>query len=89
MALVLFFVLFGLTFLDFYDEGYEWDYQSFGTAASGALVLIVNLQVRLFFDPIHVLVLNACTNFVLIFESLWWGYHIIVYNRNFFYRVGN
>ena len=46
VAFILFFVLFGLTFLDFYDEGYEWDYQSIGTAASGALVLIVNLQVR-------------------------------------------
>ena len=59
MAFVLFFVLFGLTFLDFYADGYEWDYQSFGMAASGALVLIVNLQVRIpvlrFSDqiPIH------------------------------------
>ena len=46
MAIILFFVLFGLTFLDFYEDGFEWDYQSFGTAASGGLVLIVNLQVR-------------------------------------------
>ena len=64
VAIVFFFVLFGLTFLDFYDEGYEWDYQSFGTAASGALVLIVNLQVRLFSDPKHVPVPNGCTQVV-------------------------
>ena len=51
MAFILFFVLFGLTFLDFYKEGYEWDYQSFGTAASGGLILIVNLQVC--FSPLN------------------------------------
>ena len=45
MAFVLFFVLFGLTFLNLFPDGYEWDYQSFGVAASGALILIVNLQV--------------------------------------------
>ena len=45
VAFILFFVLFGLTFLDLYADGYEWDYQSFGVAASGALILIVNLQV--------------------------------------------
>ena len=45
VAFVLFFVLFGLTFLNLFPNGYEWDYQSFGVAASGALILIVNLQV--------------------------------------------
>ena len=45
VAFVLFFVLFGLTFLNLFPDGYEWDYQSFGVAASGALILIVNLQV--------------------------------------------
>ena len=45
VAFILFFVLFGMTFLNYYSEGYEWDYQSVGLAASGALVLIVNLQV--------------------------------------------
>lgn len=46
MAFVLFFVLFGLTFLNLFPGGYEWDYQSFGVAASGGLILIVNLQVQ-------------------------------------------
>lgn len=45
VAFVFFFILFGMTFLNTYGEGYEWDYQSFGVAASGALILIVNLQV--------------------------------------------
>ncbi len=45
VAIVFFFVLFGITFLNFYPAGYEWDYQSFGVAASGALVVIVNVQV--------------------------------------------
>ncbi len=45
MAIVFFFVLFGMTFLNFFSDGYEWDYQSFGLAASGTLVIIVNLQV--------------------------------------------
>jgi hypothetical protein len=34
-----------MTFLDFFPDGYEWDYQSFGVAASAGLILIVNLQV--------------------------------------------
>ena len=46
VAFVLFFVLFGMTFLNLFPSGYEWDYQSFGVAASGALILIVNLQVQ-------------------------------------------
>lgn len=45
VAIVFFFVLFGMTLFNFYPGGYEWDYQSFGVAASGALTLIVNLQV--------------------------------------------
>ena len=45
VAFVLYFVLFGMTFLNFFEPGFEWDYQSLGVAASGALVLIVNLQV--------------------------------------------
>ena len=45
VAVVFFFILFGLTFLNFLPEGYEWDYQSFGVAASGALTVIVNFQV--------------------------------------------
>lgn len=47
VAIIVFFVLYGLTFLNVYKEGYEWDFQSFGYAASGALVIIVNLQVIL------------------------------------------
>ena len=46
MAIVVFFILYGFTYLNVYHAGYEWDYQSFGYAASGALVFIVNLQVR-------------------------------------------
>lgn len=45
VAMVFFLVLFGLTYQNFYYEGFEWDYQSFGLAASGALTIIVNLQV--------------------------------------------
>ena len=45
VAIVFFFGLFGMTLLNFYSGGYEWDYQSFGLAASGALTIIVNLQV--------------------------------------------
>ena len=45
VAFSLFFVLFGMTFLNFFATGFEWDYQSFGVAASGALIIIVNLQV--------------------------------------------
>ena len=44
-ALFIFFVLFGMTFINVYEEGYEWDYMSFSYAASGSLTLIVNLQV--------------------------------------------
>lgn len=47
IAFIIFFVLFGVTYLNVYEEGYEWDYQSFGYAASGALVLVVNLQVHI------------------------------------------
>jgi phospholipid-translocating ATPase len=47
VAIVVFFVLFGITYLNIYQEGYEWDYQSFAYAASGALVCIVNIQVAL------------------------------------------
>ena len=44
-AFTIFFVLFGFTYLNVMSRGYEWDYQSVGNAASGALVVIVNLQV--------------------------------------------
>ena len=45
MAVVFFFILMGMTLTNFFPEGYEWDYQSFGLAASGALTITVNLQV--------------------------------------------
>ena len=45
MAVVFFFILMGMTLGNYYPDGYEWDYQSFGLAASGALTIIVNLQV--------------------------------------------
>ena len=49
-AIVVFFVLFGITFSDVMAVGgSEWDYQSFGLAASAALTFIVNLQVSLLF----------------------------------------
>ena len=51
MAFVLFFVLFGVTFMDIMpNTKSEWDYQSFGLTASAALTFIVNLQVRIFND---------------------------------------
>ena len=45
-ALSIFFVLFGFTYLNVMSQGFDWDYQSVGYAASGALVVIVNLQVN-------------------------------------------
>ena len=45
VSIVFFFVYFGMTFLNVFPDGYEWDYQSFGLAASGTLIIIVNLQV--------------------------------------------
>jgi phospholipid-translocating ATPase len=45
VAVVFFFILMGMTLTNFFPEGYEWDYQSFGLAASGALTITVNLQV--------------------------------------------
>lgn len=45
-AFVIFFVLMGMTLFNEYPAGWEWDFQSFGLAASGALTIIVNLQVR-------------------------------------------
>ena len=47
VALIFFFILMGMTLFNFYPDGYEWDYQSFGLAASGALTIIVNFQVKL------------------------------------------
>ena len=47
VALAFFFILFGIVAFDVVPRGYEWDYQSFGLAASGALTIIVNLQVWL------------------------------------------
>jgi len=44
-----------LTLFNEYASGYEWDYQSFGLAASGALTIIVNLQV----NPKHILCYNT------------------------------
>lgn len=50
-ALVIFFILFGITFLDIMPVGgSEWDYQSFGLAASAALTFIVNFQVSCYPD---------------------------------------
>lgn len=46
VAFVIFFVLFGITFLDVMpNTKTEWDYQSFGLTASAALTFVVNLQV--------------------------------------------
>lgn len=46
-AFVVFFVLFGITFLDIMpNTKSEWDFQSFGLTASAALVFIVNIQVQ-------------------------------------------
>ena len=45
VAISFFFVLLGITLFNFYPAGFEWDYQSFGLAASGALTFIVNFQV--------------------------------------------
>ena len=50
MAFVIFFVLLGMTLFNEYASGYEWDYQSFGLAASGALTIIVNAQVIALFE---------------------------------------
>ena len=47
MAVVLFFVLLGIMAFDHHPDGFEWDYQSFGLAASCALTIIVNLQVSI------------------------------------------
>jgi len=48
VAFILFFVLFGMVaFNVFGSGGNAWDYQSYGVAASGALTIIVNLQVGL------------------------------------------
>ena len=44
-GIIIFFVLFGFTYLNVMPQGFEWDYQSVGFAASGALIVIVNLQV--------------------------------------------
>ena len=41
----MFFILMGMTLFNEFAAGWEWDYQSFGLAASGALTIIVNLQV--------------------------------------------
>ena len=45
VAIAFFFMLFGMTAFNQYPSGYEWDYQSYSLAASGALTIIVNLQV--------------------------------------------
>eukprot|EP00731_Ephydatia_muelleri_P016058 Em0009g482a len=48
VAFVIFFVLFGITFLDVMpNTKTEWDYQSFGLTASAALTFVVNLQIIL------------------------------------------
>ena len=46
VAFTVFFILLGMTLFNESAAGWEWDYQSFGLAASGALTIIVNLQVR-------------------------------------------
>ena len=46
-AFVVFFILFGVVFMDIMpNTKSEWDFQSFSLAASAALVFIVNFQVR-------------------------------------------
>ena len=59
MAVVFFFILMGMTLFNFYPDGYEWDYQSFGLAASGALTIIVNFQVFSIHVCTHVHVVNG------------------------------
>lgn len=60
VALILFFVLFGIVGFNTTPEGYEWDYQSFGLAASCALTIIVNCQIAIdtfYWNPVmHVVV---------------------------------
>lgn len=59
-AIMIFFVLFGITFLDVMPVGgSEWDYQSFGVAASAALTFVVNLQVSSY---THVLYIHCCVS---------------------------
>lgn len=55
VAFVVFFILMGMTLFNEFPAGWEWDFQSFGLAASAALVVIVNLQVSL------VLTTQVCT----------------------------
>ena len=45
VAVVFFFVFFGMAAFNVYPAGYEWDYQSYGLTVSAALTIIVNLQV--------------------------------------------
>lgn len=52
VAIILFFVLLGITAFDNHPDGYEWDYQSFGLAASCALTIIVNFQVSFLTRPL-------------------------------------
>jgi phospholipid-translocating ATPase len=70
VAVVFFFILMGMTLTNFFPEGYEWDYQSFGLAASGALTITVNLQIALdtfYWNPIqHVFVWGSILAWFLV-----------------------
>eukprot|EP00731_Ephydatia_muelleri_P034005 Em0044g25a len=72
-AFVVFFVLFGITFLDIMpNTKSEWDFQSFGLTASAALVFIVNIQIVLdayYMNPFfHISVCSSMVSwFVVIF----------------------
>ena len=52
VAIIFFFVFFGMVGFNFYPDGYEWDYQSFGLAASASLTVIVNLQVMVYLSAV-------------------------------------
>ncbi len=70
VAIVIFFVLFGMVAFNVHPNGYDWDYQSYGLAASGALTVIVNLQVmhtRIPFPTFEVEILNC-----ILFSRLPW-----------------
>uniref|UniRef100_A0A1X7U3D1 Phospholipid-transporting ATPase n=1 Tax=Amphimedon queenslandica TaxID=400682 RepID=A0A1X7U3D1_AMPQE len=82
VAIVVFFVLYGFTYLNVYHAGYEWDYQSFGYAASGALIFIVNLQMAMdtnYWNPvIHIFIWGSILS--------WWVVPPFLSNVPYFYN---
>lgn len=76
VAIVIFFVLFGISFCDIMPlGGYEWDYQSFGLAASAALTVVVNLQVSTY----------ACMYYCICMSSQ----HTVCYHEAYDYRTNS